>query len=117
VKTENAIAATNATARQTLTTLARLGALKSGATARPATSQVTLAAQTISATTPTLPPVMSNPVLSLCAVLNTAARAIQALGLATPRSRPPGQEGDSRCPRGEEARGGAVAMWYASQRI
>jgi hypothetical protein len=48
------------------------------------------------------------------ALAKTAAIAIHALGLATPRSVPPTSPGASD--RGPSAAsGGALAMWYASQ--
>src|SRR5215472_18063905 len=80
------------------------------------TSQVVQIATTIGVSAATLAAASTGPAAARWALPKTAAIATHAFGLATPSSAPPATEKPDGAAAGS-ASGGAVAMWYASQRM
>src|SRR6266700_3777972 len=107
--TASAVAPTSAAASAALTTWAVRGSRSNGAIDAPATSHVVQITMIIAVSTAIFAAASVVAASARWALAKTAAIAIQAFGLATPRSAPPAGEKVSEAAAGSES-GAAVAM-------
>src|SRR5919198_867145 len=111
-----AVATMSDAARIPLRMRARRGSRNNGAKVAPASSHSAQITTIITASRATFAAASAAELSARRVLANTAAIATQAFGFATPSRAPPASEGE-RVVSVRAGSGGAVATWYASQRI